>query len=41
MRRLVLAPVFAAVAALAALIKDCTVKMERESAAPAGPPDAG
>lgn len=32
---LVLAPVFAAVAALAALIKDCTIKIERETAASA------
>ncbi len=38
---LVLAPVFAAVAALAALIKDCTIKIEREPAAPTAPPDAG
>lgn len=36
---LVLAPVFAAVAALAALLKDCTVKIEREPSDPAGPAD--
>lgn len=35
---LVLAPVFAAVAALAALIKDCTIKIEREPSNPAPPP---
>lgn len=35
---LVLAPVFAAVAALAALIKDCTIKIEREPSTPAPPP---
>ena len=34
----VLAPVFAGVAALAALIKDCTIKIEREPGAPAKPP---
>lgn len=32
---LVLAPVFAAVAALAALVKDCTIKIERDPDAPA------
>lgn len=35
---LVLAPVFAAVAAVVALVKDCTIRIEREPAGPAGPP---
>lgn len=34
----VLAPMFAGVAALVALVKDCTVKVERESPAPPSPP---
>lgn len=34
---LVLAPVFAAVAALAALIRDCTIRIEREPPGPATP----
>lgn len=34
----VLAPVFAGVAALVALVKDCTVKVEREPSPPTPPP---
>ena len=37
---LVLAPVFAAVAALAALIKDCTIKIERDAPESPTPPGA-
>lgn len=33
----VLAPVFAAVAAVVAMVKDCTIKIEREEAAPDAP----
>lgn len=34
----VLAPVFAAVAAVVALVKDCTIKIEREHTDAAAPP---
>lgn len=34
----VLAPMFAAVAAVVALVQDCTIKIEREQAGPPAPP---